>query len=441
MQTLFIESLDQEGRGVARRDGKAVFVEGALPGETVTYSTYRKKPSYELATLGTVLKESASRVAPLCPHFGNCGGCSLQHLDARAQVAVKQRVLEDSLWHIGRVRPEQMLPAIHGPAWGYRHRARFTVRHVPKKGGALVGFHEKKSSYVADMDSCEVMPPRMSALIRPLRDLVSLLSIRSRLPQIEVALGAEADVLVLRVLEPLLPPDVQALREFADRHGVRLYLQPGGPDSVGPLSAADGTDLYYALPEFDLRIYFSPTDFTQVNHAVNGVLVRRALTLLDPQPGERVADLFCGVGNFTLAIARRGATVVGVEGSAELVRRATRNAEANDLAAAASFIERDLYRAAGDPLAGLGRFDRMLLDPPRDGAVELVKSLPEEGPQRLVYVSCNPGTLARDAAVLTETRGYRLSAAGVVNMFPHTSHVESIAVFEKNQPLKQRLIF
>ena len=431
MQTLFIESLDQEGRGVARRDGKAVFVEGALPGEIVTASVYRKKPSYEVATLSKVLQPSAMRVEPPCPHFGNCGGCSLQHLDVRAQVAVKQRVLEDSLWHIGRVRPEQMLPAIYGPAWGYRHRARFTVRHVPKKGGALVGFHEKKSSYVADMDSCEVMPPRMSALIRPLRDLVSLLSIRSRLPQIEVALGAEADVLVLRVLEPLLPPDVQALREFADRHGVRLYLQPGGPDSVGPMSAADGTDLYYALPEFDLRIYFSPTDFTQVNHAMNGVLVRRALTLLDLQPGERVADFFCGVGNFTLAIARRGAAVVGVEGSAELVRRATRNAEANGLSSSVSFIERDLYRAAGDPLAGLGRFERMLLDPPRDGAIELVKSLPEEGPQRLVYVSCNPGTLARDAAVLTQTKGYRLSAAGVVNMFPHTSHVESIAVFDK----------
>jgi 23S rRNA (uracil1939-C5)-methyltransferase len=271
----------------------------------------------------------------------------------------------------------------------------------------------------------------MSALIRPLRDLVSMLSIRSRLPQIEVALGAEADVLVLRVLEPLLPPDVQALREFAVRHDVRLYLQPGGPDSAGPLSAADATNLYYALPEFDLRIYFAPTDFTQVNHAVNGVLVRRALALLDPQPGERVADLFCGVGNFTLAIARRGAAVVGVEGSAELVQCATRNAEANGLAAAASFIERDLYRAAGDPLAGLGRFDRMLIDPPRDGAIELVKSLPEEGPQRLVYVSCNPGTLARDAAVLTQTKGYCLSAAGVVNMFPHTSHVESIAVFDR----------
>jgi len=431
MVTLMIESLDQEGRGVARRDGKAVFIEGALPGEVVTYSSYRKKPTYEIATLGAVIKESASRVAPRCPHFGNCGGCSLQHFDARAQVAVKQRVLEDSLWHIGRVRPEQVLPAIYGPPWGYRHRARLTVRHVPKKGGALVGFHEKRSSYVADMNSCEVLPPRMSALIHPLRDLVSALSIRSRLPQIEVALGEGADVLVFRILEPLLPPDVVLLRRFADRHGVRLYLQPGGPETAAPMSAADETDLHYALPEFDLKIRFAPTDFTQVNHAVNRVLVRRALALLDPQPGDRVADMFCGVGNFTLAIARSGATVLGVEGSAELVRRAAMNAELNGLSASASFVERDLYRVGGDPLAGLGRFDRMLLDPPRDGAVEVVKALPDDGPRRLVYVSCNAGTLARDAAALTQARGYVLRAAGVVNMFPHTSHVESIAVFDR----------
>ncbi len=429
METLKVESLDQEGRGVARRDGKAIFIEGALPGEVVTYSVYRKKPTYEIATLGKVLKESVSRVTPRCPHFGLCGGCSLQHFDARAQVAVKQRVLEDSLWHIGRVRPEQILPPIHGPAWGYRHRARFTVRHVPKKGGALVGFHEKKSSYVADMDSCEIMPARMSALIRPLRELVGALSIRSRLPQIEVALGEGADVLVLRVLEPPLPPDVEMLRAFADRHRVRFFLQPGGPETAAPMSAGDVTDLHYALPEFDLKIRFAPTDFTQVNHAVNRVLVRRALALLDPQAGERIADLFCGVGNFTLAIARSGAAVTGVEGSAELVRRAAMNAELNGLSALATFVERDLYRA-GDPLAGLGRFDRMLIDPPRDGAVDLVKALPDDGPLRLVYVSCNPGTLARDAAVLTQSRGYRLSAAGVVNMFPHTSHVESIAAFD-----------
>jgi 23S rRNA (uracil1939-C5)-methyltransferase len=431
MEALTVESLDQEGRGVARRDGKAIFIEGALPGETVTYSSYRKKAAYEVATLVRVLKPSAQRVVPGCRYFGTCGGCSLQHLDSRAQVAVKQRVLEDSLWHIGRVEPEQILPAIHGPAWGYRHRARLAVRHVPKKGGALVGFHEKRSSYIADMGSCEILPPRISALIRPLRNLVDALSIRTRLPQIEVAVGAAADVLVLRVLEPLLPPDVEALRGFAERHGVHLHLQTRGPESAAPMSAADAADLYYELPDFDLKIRFSPTEFTQVNHSINQVLVRRALALLDPQPGERVADMFCGIGNFALAIARRGATVVGAEGSAELVRRAASNAEMNALAAAASFVEIDLYRLDAAQLAKLGRFDRMLLDPPRDGAVELVKSLPDDGPRRLVYVSCSPATLARDAAVLTQTRGYRLSAAGVVNMFPHTSHVESIAVFDR----------
>ena len=431
MEVLTVESLDQEGRGIARRDGKTIFVEGALPGERVTCTPYRKKPAYEVATLDKVIRPAAQRVAPRCRYFGLCGGCSLQHLDARAQVAVKQRVLEDSLWHIGRVRPEQILPAIYGPAWGYRHRARLAVRHVPKKGGALVGFHEKRSSYVADMDSCEVLPERFSTLLRPLRDLVNALSIRSRLPQIEIAAGEEADVLVLRVLEPLAAADMERLQEFAGRHGVRLYLQPGGPDTARPMSDEHAADLHYTLPEFDLKLCFGPTDFTQVNQAVNRVLVRRALALLDPQPGERVADMFCGIGNFTLAIARRGAVAVGVEGSAELVRRAAANAGSNGLSATASFVEMDIYRLDGGRLAGLGPFDRMLLDPPRDGAVELVKALPDAGPRRLVYVSCNPGTLARDAAVLTRASGYRLSAAGVVNMFPHTSHVESIAVFDK----------
>ena len=431
METLTVESLDQEGRGVARRDGKAIFIEGALPGETVTCTVTRRKPSYEVATLDAVVTESASRVEPRCPHFGVCGGCSLQHLDARTQVAIKQRVLEDSLWHIGRVRPETMLRAIHGPAWGYRHRARLAVRFVPKKGGTLAGFHEKRSSYVAVMDSCEVLPPRISRLISPLRRLVDGLSIRSRLPQVEVALGEGADVLVFRVLQPLLAPDVEALRRFADEHGIRLYLQPGGPDTAAPMAAADEAELSYRLPEFDLRIRFAPTDFTQVNHAVNAVLVRRAVALLDPQPGERIADLFCGVGNFALAIARRGAGVVGIEGSGELVRRAAANAALNGLSATTTFVEVDLYGAAALHRAAPGRFDRVLLDPPRDGAVEVVKALPDDGPARLVYVSCNPATRARDAALLVQARGYRLTSAGVVNMFPHTSHVESVAVFDK----------
>jgi len=433
MEVLTVESLDQEGRGIARRDGKTIFIEGALPGERVTCSPYRKKPAYEVATLVKVVKPASQRVTPRCRYFGLCGGCSLQHLDDRAQVAVKQRVLEDSLWHIGRVRPGQVLPAIYGPAWGYRHRARLAVRHVPKKGGALVGFHERRSSYVADMDSCEVLPERYSRLLRPLRELVNALSIRARLPQIEIAAGDEADVLVLRVLEPLASADVEQLTDFAKRHGVKVYLQPGGPDTALPMSGEHAADLNYTLPEFGLRMSFGPTDFTQVNYAVNRVLVRRALALLDPQPGERIADMFCGIGNFTLAIARRGARAVGVEGAAALLKCAAANAEANGLAAAATFMEMDLYRPLGAWPGALGNFDRMLLDPPRDGAVELVKALPDDGPRRIVYVSCNPGTLARDAAVLTQARGYQLSAAGVVNMFPHTSHVESIAVFDRGE--------
>ncbi|MBM3357884.1 MAG: 23S rRNA (uracil(1939)-C(5))-methyltransferase RlmD [Betaproteobacteria bacterium] len=431
MYTLTVESLDQEGRGVARRDGKAVFVEGALPGELVSCSTYRSKPTYELASLEAILRPSALRVAPRCPCFGRCGGCSMQHLEARAQVAIKQRVLEDALRHIGKVRPEQMLPAIHGLPWGYRHRARLTARYVPKKGGSLVGFHERRSSYVTDMASCEVMPPRISRLIRPLRELINRLSIRARLPQIEVAVGEEADVLVLRVLEALSEADAALLREFADAHRVHLYLQPRGPESAYPFHPPRAADLYYALPEFNLKIGFSPTDFTQVNHAVNQVLVRRTLSLLDPQPGERVADMYCGLGNFTLAIARRGAAVVGFESSPELVARATANAAANGLSEVARFLEMDLYRMDGARLAELGRFDRMLVDPPRDGAVELVKALADDAPRRIVYVSCGPATLARDAAVLVHARGYALRAAGIVNMFPHTSHVESIAVFDR----------
>jgi 23S rRNA (uracil1939-C5)-methyltransferase len=431
MEVLTVESLDQEGRGVARRDGKAIFIEGALPGERVTCSPYRKKPAYEVATLVKVVKPTAQRVTPRCRFFGICGGCSLQHLDPRAQVAVKQRVLEDSLWHIGRVRPDALLPVIHGPTWAYRHRARLAVRYVPKKGGALVGFHEKRSSYVADMDSCEVLPQRYSELLRPLRELVNALSIRSRLPQIEIAAGEGDDVLVLRVLEPPANADVERLQDFARRHGVRLYLQPGGPETASPMSDEHAADLYYTLPDFDLTMRFGPTDFTQVNHAVNRVLVRRVIALLDPQPGERVADMFCGIGNFTLAIARRGSAVTGFESSAELLRRAAANAAENGLSDSARFVEMDLYAPGDVDLVTLGRFDRMLIDPPRDGAVELVKALPEDGPRRVVYVSCNPGTLARDAAVLTQARGYRLSAVGVVNMFPHTSHIESIAVFDR----------
>ncbi len=426
-----VESLDQEGRGVAHADGKAIFINGALPGEIVTYSPYLKKPKYELAQVLEVIKPAATRTTPGCRHFGVCGGCSIQHLDARAQVAAKQRVLEDTLWHIGEIRPDSMLPAIYGEPWGYRHRARFSARYVPKKGGALIGFREKRSSHVANMTACEVVPPRISALLLPLRELINSLSIPDRVPQLELAIGDGVDALVLRILQPLRGNDEDLIRQFADHHRVFFFVQPRGPESAIPLYPAHDGVLHYALPEFALTIGFSPTEFTQVNPAVNAVLVRRALAQLGPQPGERIADMFCGLGNFSLAIARSGATVVGFEGSRSLVMRAQLNAERNSLSASAGFVQADLFKIDNDSLTRLGRFDRMLIDPPRDGAVELIKALAADAPRRIVYVSCNPATLARDAGVLVHTKGYALSAACVVNMFPHTSHIESIAVFDK----------
>jgi len=427
-----IESLDHEARGVTRLDGKAIFVEGALPGETVEYASYRRKPSFELAHLLEVLQPSPMRVAPQCPHFGVCGGCAMQHVEASAQVALKQRVLEDSLWHVGRVRPEHVLPPIQGAPWGYRHRARLGVRKVLKKGGMLVGFHERKSSYIADIRSCEVLPPHVSALLLPLRELFGALSISERMPQVEVAVGQDCTALVLRILEPLTSADEALLRQFADRHQVVFYLQPKGPDTVYRFYPVDGPKLSYALPEFGLEMEFRPTEFTQVNHAVNRVLVRRAMRLLDPRPGERIADMFCGLGNFTLPIARLGASVVGIEGSEALVARGQESAVANGLADRVEFGVANLFNCTPESIAALGEFDKMLIDPPREGAIELIRALPASGgPSRIVYVSCNPATLARDAGVLVEVLGYRFVAAGAVNMFPHTAHVESIALFER----------
>jgi 23S rRNA (uracil1939-C5)-methyltransferase len=432
MPTGIIESLDHEARGVTRLDGKTVFVEGALPGERVEYASYRRKPSYELARTLRILNPSPERVTPRCPHFAVCGGCSMQHLDAAAQVAAKQRLLEDNLWHLGRIKAEQLYAPIHGQPWAYRYRARLSVRFVLKKGGVLVGFHEKKSSYVADMQQCEILPPHLSAMLLPLRELVGRMSIRDRLPQIEVAVGERMTALVLRILEGLSPADEVLLREFADRHAVVFYLQPQGPATAYRFYPLAGPQLSYLLPEFAVEHAFSPTEFTQVNHAVNRVLVRRAMTLLAPQPGERIADMFCGLGNFTLPIARAGARVVGVEGSPELVRRATEDAVANGLGDRVEYRVANLFETTPETLAALGRFDRMLIDPPREGALELIKSLDAERPRRIVYISCSPATLARDAAILVTQKDYRLRGAGVVNMFPHTSHVESIALFERH---------
>jgi 23S rRNA (uracil1939-C5)-methyltransferase len=452
---LDIESLDMEGRGIGHlrneddTPGKVIFVEGALPGERVSYSTYRKKPKWEAANMTALHRESSMRVKPECTYFGLCGGCAMQHLEPSAQVAAKQRVLEDSLWHIGKLKAENILRPVYGPTWGYRYRARISVRNVPKKGGVLVGFHERKSSFITDMTSCLILPATVSALLVPLRHLIASMDAMDALPQIELAIGErecegegkdggskQLTVLVLRHMTPLNAEDESKLRAFADLHDVQWWLQPQGPDSAHPFYPAQ-SDLHYTLPEFGVRMPFKPTDFTQVNHQINRVLVSRALRLLDIAPGERVADLFCGLGNFTLPIATQAASVVGIEGSTALTERAADNAAANGLSDKAEFYCRNLFEATAQDFVALGKFDRMLIDPPRDGAqavcqamIDLGALAPELRPKRIVYVSCSPGTLARDAGMLTQEGGYALKHAGVVNMFPHTAHVESIAVFD-----------
>ena len=468
---LHINSLDLEAQGVARKaDGKVVFVDGALPFEWVSAQVNRKKNNWEAATLTTVHRESSQRVKPGCPHFGlhagACGGCKMQHLDAAAQVAMKQRVLEDNLWHLGKVKPETLWRPIQGPTWGYRYRARLSVRHVIKKGQVLIGFHERKSRYVADMSVCPVLPPHVSAMLVPLRGLIASMDARDTCPQIELACGDEVTALVLRHLEPMTAADADRLRAFAAAHpGVQWWLQPKGPDTVHLLDAPtpDTPVLSYALPDFGIVHPFKPTDFTQVNPHINRVLVSRALRLLDAQPTERVIDWFCGLGNFTLPIATQAREVLGVEGSEALVARSRENYKKNQESpliqnklSATEFVARNLFEMTPEMLRADGTADKWLVDPPREGAFALCKALADavnpgatdgqvaEGeaaaasagnwqpPRRIVYVSCNPATLARDAGLLVHVAGYRCVGAGVVNMFPHTAHVESMAVFERN---------
>ena len=457
---LHIESLDLEGQGVAHRaDGKVVFVEGALPFEEVQTSLLRRKNNWEQGVMTALRRESSQRVRPGCPHFGlhagACGGCKMQHLDAAAQVAVKQRALEDALWHLGKVRPDNMLRPLEGPAWHYRYRARLSVRHVIKKGTTLIGFHERKSSYVADMTVCPVLPAQVSALLLPLRALIDSMEARQTCPQIELACGDAPGsttlgvmALVLRHLEPLSDADIARLKAFAlDHPGVQWWLQAKGPDTVKLLEEG-GPALSYELPDFGITMPFKPTDFTQVNPHINRVLVTRALRLLDVQRDERVIDWFCGLGNFTLPLATRAREVLGIEGSDALVARASDNFRRNQAATTAgrvlcatTFAARNLFEMTPAMLVADGHADRWLLDPPREGAFALAKAVvdlheqPElrgswTPPRRIVYVSCNPATLARDAGLLVNLGGYRCSSAGVINMFPHTAHVESMAVFD-----------
>ena len=458
---LRVESLDLDAQGVAHRpDGKVVFIDGALPFEEVQVNVHRKKNNWEQGTLSALRRESSQRVRPGCPHFGlhagACGGCKMQHLEASAQVAVKQRALEDNLWHLGKVRAGHMLRPLEGPAWHYRYRARLSVRHVQKKGTTLIGFHERKSRYVADMSVCPVLPEAVSAMLLPLRALIDNMDARDTCPQIELACGDAPGstqlgviALVLRHLEPLGQADVARLKGFASKHpGVQWWLQPKGPDTVHLLDEGS-PPLAYELPDFGITMPFKPTDFTQVNPHINRVLVTRALRLLDVQRGERVIDWFCGLGNFTLPLATQAREVLGIEGSEVLVARAAQNLQRNRAAmthgrtlAETRFVARNLFEMTPQMLAADGSADRWLVDPPREGAFALARALadlhqqPElrggwTPPRRIVYVSCNPSTLARDAGLLVHQAGYRCSAAGVVNMFPHTAHVESMAVFDR----------
>jgi len=422
-----IEDLSQDGRGVARVAGKTVFVEGALPGEVVKAVLLRQRRSHDEARLVAVVSASPERVAPRCPHFGACGGCTLQHLSGAAQLAAKERGLFDALGRIGRVLPARRYAPLTGPAWHYRRRARLGVRYVNSKDRVLVGFRERHNPGIAEMDSCEVLAGGLGGLLAPLATLIGSLSIVRRLPQIEVAVGDDRTALVFRVLDPPTGEDLAALRAFGRERGVDVWLQPGGPASAHPLDEASPP--VYRLPSQGLEIGFLPTDFVQVNGPMNAAMVARALELLAPEPGERVLDLFCGLGNFSLALARAGARVCGIEGDQALVERAAANARRNGLEA--EFHLADLFQDCNALRWARQPCDRLLLDPPRAGAEASLALLETLAPRRVLYVSCHPGTLARDAGILVHQFGYRFSGAGVMDMFPHTTHVESIAVFDR----------
>lgn len=424
-----IDSLSHDGRGVGRIEGKAVFVDGALPGERVRCRPVARHKTYDEGMVETVLEASPLRVEPRCVHAGVCGGCSLQHLAPEAQIDAKQQVLLDNLAHIGKVTPQEILPPLRGPHWGYRTKARLGAKFVRRMQRVLVGFREKHKPHLAELTRCEVLHPLIGERITELAELIGSLEARERIPQIEIAVGDDAAALVFRTLDPLSERDTALLRGYGERTGLHIHLQPGGPDSVH-LLWPERSELAYALPAYGLRLVFEPTDFTQVNRAINGAMIDLALELLDVQPGDRVLDLFCGLGNFTLPLARRCAQVVGVEGEAGLVQRARDNAVRNGIGNAEFHVANLAEDVHIYPWLRQG-FDRLLLDPPRSGAVEVIPAIARLGFERIVYVSCNPGSLARDAGLLVHEHGYRLVKAGVMDMFPHTAHVESIAVFEK----------
>lgn len=429
-QVSTIEDLSHEGRGVTHHGGKVVFVEDALPGERVEWQQTKRGPNFDEARLVRIVEASPDRVGANCVHFGSCGGCALQHLSPAKQLEFKQGQLLGALTRIGKVTPEQILEPLQAKVWHYRRRARLGARWVPKKGRVVVGFKERATSYIADLQRCEILREPIAGLIPELSLLLTALSIPNRIPQIEVSVADEVVALVIRVLEPLTDADMQALHDFEQRHRVEIYLQPGGYDTVAPISA-NARPLTYRLPQFDVTLEFLPTDFIQVNGELNERMIERVVHLLQPMKEEAVLDLFCGLGNFSLPLARVAKSVVGVEGEAGLVQRAAKNAERNGLPNTEFFTA----NLAAPDLASAGwarrKYDKVLLDPPRAGALEVLPVVAATDARRVVYVSCHPGTLARDAGVLVHEHGFKLTAAGVMDMFPHTAHVESVAVFDR----------
>ena len=424
-----IESLSHEGRGVAHINGKTVFIDGALPGEEVRFLYTRRRGQFDEGRVVEVLEASAQRVEPRCPHYAVCGGCSLMHLDTGQQVLHKQAVLLEQLRHIGGLEPERVIPPLSASHWGYRRKARLGVKYVVGKEKVLVGFREKRSSFVADIDSCEVLHPFLGGAIGQLKELLRGLSIYHRIPQLEVAISDATAAIIIRHLDPLTDSDKSILAEYEKERPIRFYLQPAGLDSVHNLSDRDTGDLSYRLDNHDVTIEFSPTDFTQVNFDLNPLMVDQVISLLNLSAEDTVLDLFCGSGNFTLPMARYAKNVTGVEDSEELVNRAKKNAEKNRLFNT-GFIACDLSkRDINVEFAGCD-YNKIMLDPPRVGAREIIEQLDLSRVEKLVYVSCNPATLARDAGILVKDGRLRLKAAGVMDMFPHTSHVESIALFE-----------
>ncbi|MCP5161628.1 MAG: 23S rRNA (uracil(1939)-C(5))-methyltransferase RlmD [Hahellaceae bacterium] len=426
-----IEKLSHEGRGIAFTEGKTQFVEGALPGEQVMASYLQSRSRFDELKTVEVLVPSAERVVPPCEHATLCGGCSLQHMAPEAQIALKQTVLKDQFTHFGGVEPEQWVDPLVGPELGYRRKARLGVRYVIKREEVLIGFREKHSNFLTALSHCEVLDKRVGHKIEALKELVRSLTVYQQVPQIEVAMGDDAVALVIRHMAPMSEQDLQLLRNFSEEHQFTIYLQPKGPDTVHRLWPESGTDrLHYMLPDYDLKMAFHPLDFTQVNADINKNMINRALEWLAPEAGDRVLDLFCGLGNFTLPLARKAAAVVGVEGDDAMVVRGRENALANEINNV-RFYGADLQSDFTKAEWAAEGFDKILIDPPRSGALDVVNYLPAFGASRIVYVSCNPATLARDAGVLV-AHGYRLVKAGVMDMFPHTTHVESIALFERN---------